>query len=124
MPLAALERELLRLLAAHRNPDSCVGGATVLLRGDNTQRQTLYPPTRLASLDRTEPVNLTDLKKEWLAATREAFMLFQELPPDDVGCLYLDSENRVVNPDPKSPEFPELRPHFGSIRGAWPVIRT
>ena len=30
MPLGAFEQEVLRLLAVNRNPDSYVGGATVL----------------------------------------------------------------------------------------------
>jgi hypothetical protein len=31
MPLGKFEREVLRVIAANRNPDSYVGGATVLL---------------------------------------------------------------------------------------------
>lgn len=39
MPLGDLEREVLRLLAANRNPDSFVAGATVLHREDDTPRR-------------------------------------------------------------------------------------
>lgn len=39
MPLGDFEREVLRLLAANRNPDSFVGGATVLHQGADTPRR-------------------------------------------------------------------------------------
>lgn len=38
MPLGAFEREVLRLLAASRNPDSYVAGATVLHRSADSPR--------------------------------------------------------------------------------------
>jgi hypothetical protein len=38
MPLGSFERELLRLLAKHRNPDSFVGGATVLHQAPESPR--------------------------------------------------------------------------------------
>jgi hypothetical protein len=39
MPLGEFESEVLRLLAANRNPESYVGGATVLHQGDDSPRQ-------------------------------------------------------------------------------------
>ena len=47
----------------------------------------------------------------------------QHLPAEEVGCLYLDAGGNPVTPDPASAAFPALRRHFGSVRGAWPVIR-
>ncbi len=38
MPLGNFEREVLRVIAANRNPDSFVGGATVLLRSPDSPR--------------------------------------------------------------------------------------
>jgi hypothetical protein len=38
MPIGAFERDVLRLLAANRNPDSFVGGATVLHQSANSPR--------------------------------------------------------------------------------------
>jgi hypothetical protein len=35
----------------------------------------------------------------------------------------LNDQDVPVTPDPASPDFPKLRRHFGSVRGAWPVIR-
>jgi hypothetical protein len=39
MPIGAFEREVLRLLAENRNPESFVGGATVVLREADSPRQ-------------------------------------------------------------------------------------
>jgi len=52
----------------------------------------------------------------------EATALFNQLPPEEVGCLYLDTSNQAVTPDPSAPEFSKLRRHHGSVRGAWPSI--
>jgi hypothetical protein len=38
MPLGSFEREVLRTVAANRNPDSFIGGATVLLQSPNSPR--------------------------------------------------------------------------------------
>ncbi len=54
--------------------------------------------------------------------TREALALFDKLPANELGCFYLNAQNRPVTPDPASAEFPKLSRHFGSVRGAWPVI--
>jgi hypothetical protein len=48
--------------------------------------------------------------------------LIARLPPDEVGCLYLNASGKPVCPDPDSPEYPKLTRHFGSVKGAWPRI--
>lgn len=90
---------------------------------EEAQRLAHYPAALLAKLDLREPVDLLACKKQWLQMTREAFLWFDKLPADEVGCLYLDAQNCPLTPDPASPEFPKLRRHFGSVRGAWPVVR-
>lgn len=90
---------------------------------EEAQRLTRYPGAQLADLDLREPVDLVECKKQWLQMTREAFLLFDKLPAQELGCLYLDAQNRPVTPNPESPEFPKLRRHFGSVRGAWPQIK-
>ena len=54
---------------------------------------------------------------------REAEALLGRLPAEEVGCLYLDGNQQPVTPNPESPEFAKLTRHFGSVRGAWPVIK-
>ncbi len=67
-------------------------------------------------------VDLVELKQKWATAAEEARNLISQLPPAEMGCLYLDPTGRPVCPDPASPEFPKLTRHFGTVRGAWPQI--
>jgi hypothetical protein len=69
-----------------------------------------------------ELVDLVDFKHQWLAAVAEANALFLKLPPEEIGCLYLDAQGQAVTPGPTVPGFSLLRRHFGSVRGAWPAI--
>jgi hypothetical protein len=70
----------------------------------------------------SKPVTLSQLKERWLEASSAALELIAALPPNEVGCLYLDRTGKPVCPDPKSSEFPKLTRRFGSIKGAWPCI--
>ncbi len=90
---------------------------------EEAQRLAHYPASLLSGLLSCEPVDLVECKKQWLEAVRTAKELFDRLPVEEVGCLYLDAGGKPVTPDPASAAFPTLRRHFGSVRGAWPVIR-
>lgn len=90
---------------------------------EEAQRLVHYPPSQLASLQLERPIDLADCKKQWLTAVSQAHDLFRSLPASEVGCLYLDDSTHPVTPDPASSDFPNLRRHFGSVRGAWPVIQ-
>ncbi|HYT94376.1 MAG TPA: nucleotidyl transferase AbiEii/AbiGii toxin family protein [Gemmataceae bacterium] len=76
----------------------------------------------LASEHLARPISLPDLKAAWLIAVAQAEALLAKLPAADVGCLYLDRNLAPCTPDPSAPDFPQLTPHFGSVRGAWPVV--
>jgi hypothetical protein len=89
---------------------------------EEAQRLAHYPAIRLNTLLLREPVDPVDCKRQWVQALAEAKALFNQLPAGDVGCLYLNPKNQAVTPDPTTPEFPRLRRHYGSVRGAWPVI--
>ena len=90
---------------------------------EEAQRLAHYPVSLLSALHLRESVDLVECKKQWLESVRAARDLFDRLPAEEVGCLYLDAKGKPVTPDPASAEFPALRRHFGSVRGAWPVIR-
>jgi hypothetical protein len=90
---------------------------------EEAQRLARYPASLLADLALREPVDLVGCKRQWLAAVRAARVLFDRLPAEEVGCLYLDAGGKPVTPDPAAADFPALRRHFGAVRGAWPVIR-
>ncbi len=85
-------------------------------------RLAVYRPEDLADLRLSEPVTLPQLKERWLEASSAALQLIAGLPLGEVGCVYLDRAGKPVCPDPTTTEFPKLRRHFGSAKGAWPRI--
>ena len=68
------------------------------------------------------PADLVKFKQRFLAIVDEAAALVAELPPAEMGCLYLEAAGQPVCPDPSSPDFTKLTRHFGSVKGAWPRI--
>ena len=62
------------------------------------------------------------LKQRWLEAAARARKLVTDLPPAEIGCLYLDADQQPATPDPSSDAFPQLARHRGSLRGAWPTV--
>jgi len=89
---------------------------------DHANRHVAYTEADLARLDLRAPLDLRSLKQRWFAAMEGAQELVDALPPDEVGCLYLDPERRPVTPDPRSAGFPAMTRHRGCIRGAWPTV--
>ena len=85
-------------------------------------RQAVYRPEDLADLKLREPVTLPQLKERWLEASADALNLIGSLPPNEVGCLYLNVTGKPVRPNPSSPDFWKLTRHYGSVKGAWPRI--
>jgi hypothetical protein len=68
------------------------------------------------------PPDLVQFKQQFLAVVDEAAARVEQLPPVEMGCLYLDRTGKPVCPDPAAPDFPKLTRHFGSVKGAWPRI--
>lgn len=68
------------------------------------------------------PLDLTDLKQQWIHAVEQAEAWFSQLPTAEAGCLYLSDDGKPFTPDPASPTFQEAVRHFGSVRGAWPTL--
>jgi len=99
------------------------GGLTPDFILEEAQRNSRFPNSQMAKLKLSQPVDLVALKHIWLDALRAARELFPRLPAEEVGCLYLDESGAPVTPEPASPGFAKLKRHFGSVRGAWPVIR-
>ena len=89
---------------------------------DHAGRHTAYTQEDLERLSLRESLKIGDLKKKWLAATEEARHLVAALPPEEVGCLYLDSSGRPVTPDPSSSGFSTFARHWGTVHGAWPTV--
>jgi hypothetical protein len=90
---------------------------------DEVSRNSRIDPARLASEILTaETFDPVAAKKTLLAAIHEARELFAKLPPDQMGCLYLDAELNVAMPDPEAVAAQRLHLHRARLRGAWPAI--
>jgi hypothetical protein len=87
------------------------------------QRTTRFRPEQFLDLQLAGPLDLPRWKQIWIEASHAAEDLLNPLPAEEVGCLYLDAAGIPVTPDPASTAFATLRRHYGSVRGAWPVVR-
>ncbi len=91
---------------------------------DQANRHTAYAQGDLDRLRLRSPLDIGSMKRRWLDAVDDARALTGALPPDEIGCLYLDSGSNPVTPHPESLTFALLVRHRGSIRGAWPTVAT
>ncbi len=74
MPLGDFEKQILRLLAANRNPESYVAGATVFLRREDSHRQSqdidvfhdTVQSVKLATAEDAAVLQEAGYKLEWL----------------------------------------------------------
>lgn len=89
---------------------------------DQTNRHSRYQESDLKGENLARSVGLQELKRQWLDARARAEVLFENLPAEELGCLYLDQDHNPVTPDPRSPDFPIFTRHYGSVRGAWPKL--
>ena len=90
---------------------------------EQARRNAHYRTEDFARLELAIPLDVAGWSRQWRDATEAALSLAVVLPAEEVGCLYLDAAGTPVTPDLASPAFPNLRRHYGSVRGAWPVIR-
>ena len=86
------------------------------------RRNAIYRADELKDLQLGVPIALPELKGRWMEASQTALDLIARLPPAELGCLYLNASNQPVCPDPAASDFPKLKRHFGSVKGAWPRI--
>jgi len=68
---------------------------------------------------RPDPVKL---RHSWEVAVSKAHKLVESLPPEELGCLFLDKTGKAVTPNPRRPEFRLLQRHRGTVRGVLPVV--
>jgi hypothetical protein len=76
-------------------------------------------PEDLERLHLAAPVDLRQLKQEWLAALDSVEPFVGSRPPGEIGCLYYSPSQRAVV-DPR--EVPDAVPHFGRPGGVLPRI--
>lgn len=76
-------------------------------------------PEEVARLHLAEPVDVGQVKADWLAALDAADTFARRRPPDEAGCLYYSiDERRFVDPD--EPGAGRVVPHFGVPGGVLP----
>jgi hypothetical protein len=97
-------------------------GFTPMFLLEQTGRHASYTQADLDRLHLRRPLDLKEMKRQWLTALEQAHELLDALPADEVGCLYIEANGEPVTPVPASPGFAALTRHRGSIRGAWPRI--
>lgn len=68
-----------------------------------------------------QPVELTQLKLEWLNALEEAQEFIESRPSREMGCLYFSEKNKkFFAPDVKDKNY---LPHFGRPGGVLPIVK-
>ena len=99
--------------------DPCYTPALVL---EQAARHAAYTQTDIDRLLLAKPLDVSDLKGQWIAALEDARQLVASLPADDLGCLYLNHQDKPVTPDPSAEDFNKLIRHEGCVYGAWTTI--
>lgn len=97
-------------------------GFTPMFLLDQVARHVAYTQIDLDRLSLSKPLDLRALKQDWLSSLDNARILVESLPADEIGCLYLDKNEKPVTPVPDSSVFSRLQRHYGCIRGAWPTL--
>jgi hypothetical protein len=78
-------------------------------------------PEDLARLHLSEPIDVAELKVDWLAALDGADAFVRLRPPEEAGCLYYaTAQRRFVDPD--EPGAGPVVPHHGAPGGVIPRI--
>jgi hypothetical protein len=91
---------------------------------DLADRFAHHRQANINALHLAAPLALPDLKQCWLSALDRGRRLIDALPPEEIGCAYLDPISRQpVTPDPAAPDFGALIRHQGTVGGAWPVVQ-
>jgi hypothetical protein len=77
-------------------------------------------PEDLAGLLLTKPIDLHDLKADWLSALASAEAFIATRTPEEIGCLYFDpTSKKFVDPTTCKAK---VIPHFGKPGGVLPRL--
>jgi hypothetical protein len=78
-----------------------------------------YRQADLDTLSLHRPLDITKLSAQWRGAIAAAKALVTDLPPEQIGCVFL---NESAAPSALDSDAQNLTPHFGSVGGAWPRL--
>lgn len=97
-------------------------GLTPSLILDECVHNSRYDPDALrAAVATSAPVDPAAMATTFRVAVRRARDLFETLPLDQAGHLYLDADGRCVAPDPAGVAAGTVALHAASLNGAWPT---
>jgi hypothetical protein len=97
-------------------------GYTPALLLELLRRRGRYRPEDFARLHLREPLDLTELKRRWLAALEKAEAFVASRPPEELGCLYYSPSKGGFVSDFDSTGS-DVVPHYGRPGGVLPEIR-
>ena len=138
MPLSKIQTAILRLLAAHRDPESYIAGASALNRdaprysSDIDVFHSREERAASAAADDAETLVAAGYALKWVrrepaiytaevagpyGATRLEWVVDSEMPTEKMGLLFLEA-GKVVQPDPE--RLDSYQAHAGQPRGHWP----
>ena len=112
MPLSKIQSDILRLLAAHRNPESYVAGAVPINRDTSRFSDDIY-----ADLATVGPIDAGEVARRLRAALEDADAFARAMPVGKEGLLFL-KDGQPVQPDPAN--LKKYHEHAGRRRGHWP----
>ncbi len=97
-------------------------GLTPSLILDECVHNSRYDPDELrAAIATSAPVDPAAMTTTFRMAVRGARDLFETLPLDQAGHLYLDADGRCVAPDPAGVAAGTVALHAATLNGAWPT---
>lgn len=99
-------------------------GFTPDLMIDCMRRRSLIRSEQLEGEALVQPVDPVELKRRWMGMLEEVKDVIRHWPPQDLGCIYVDSRGECVGA-PAERDLPQVHQHFGVVGGSWPrVIRV
>ena len=91
------------------------------------KRRGKYQQDDFLRLQLVQPVDLTDLKSQWLNALDSAEHFIAASNPEETGCLYYDTESKqfiAPTPTQRSNAEKAIIPHFGRPGGVLPSFQS
>jgi hypothetical protein len=104
---------LLAWAAAGKDP-----GLTPTLILENCRRFSRMEPGQSSNVLGTPELDYVSLREDWFSILDRAQTLVDSLPAAEIGCLYLDSAGKLVDPS----SHPRGIRHFSSVGGTWPRL--
>ena len=87
---------------------------------DLVQRRGKFQKEDFNRLKLNQPIELTQLKSEWLQALQSAQEFIDSRPPDEMGCLYFyKDKQQAFAPQPNDSNY---LTHFGRLNGVLPKL--